>query len=172
MIEEWRQIPGYPPGFEASSLGRIRSRSRTHIGLHSLFPRKHGRLVCQINGRQRYVDRLVCLAFHGKPPTDKHQAAHKNGLVNQNFPENLYWATAAENCADTARHGSLKAEQHPRAKLSINDVNEIRERRRTGESLLSIHEDFSHVCYATISHITNNRNWKPVLTRRETVGME
>jgi hypothetical protein len=66
----------------------------------------------------------------------------------------------------------LKAEQHPRAKLSINDVNEIRERRRTGESLLSIHEDFSHVCYATISHITNNRNWKPVLTRRETVGME
>lgn len=42
------------------------------------------------------VHRLVCLAFHGVPPTDAHVVARRNGIKTDNSPSNLYWATRGE----------------------------------------------------------------------------
>ncbi len=73
------------------------------------------------------MSRMVCIAFHGAPPSDTHQAAHKDGSTDNNTPDNLYWATPSENNRDQRRHGTLpRGEQAPGAKLTEQDVLEIR----------------------------------------------
>src|SRR4051812_7459074 len=82
-------IPGYD-GYEASSLGRIRSLDRKGLfnGRHGRRERRYyGRILClkdrdngcgavyQVcpvgGGKCVQVSRLVCLAFYGYPPTLK-----------------------------------------------------------------------------------------------------
>src|SRR5437773_1784886 len=94
--KEWRPIPGF--SYEANSLGEIRK-----IGsLKSLRPsrkRRYDTVVLYTNGRPltRHVHRLVTLAFHGNPPTPKHQVNHIDAVKAHNSAENLEWCTAIEN---------------------------------------------------------------------------
>ena len=44
----------------------------------------------------RAVHRLVCLAFHGSPPSGKTVVRHLDGDLTNNVPTNLAWASAAE----------------------------------------------------------------------------
>ncbi len=116
----------------------------------------------QLGGKQWRVNRVVCWAFHGAPPSDEHHAAHKDGNRKKNTPDNLYWATRAENAADLARHGSLAGSNHGRHILNSFDVDYIRSRRAAGERLTEIHKDYPQVSYPTVSHVANNRNWKGI----------
>lgn len=43
------------------------------------------------------VHRLVCLAFHGPAPSEKHQINHKDGVKDNNDPDNLEWVTPGQN---------------------------------------------------------------------------
>ena len=124
----------------------------------SLFLRK-GYFKCQAAGKQQLVNRMVCEAFHGPAPSLLHHAAHLDGDKQNNYFTNLMWKTSAENAADTAKHGIFKGERHPRAKLSEQDVIEIRRRFAAKESMTKIHSSYMFVCYATISHICHERNW-------------
>lgn len=85
-----------------------------------------------VDGRLRYVHRIVCESANGPPPTEHHHAAHDNNgqpcisqcCVN---PNHLRWATPSENCLDKALHGTAQiGEQNPVAKLSEQNVREIR----------------------------------------------
>lgn len=62
---------------------------------------KHGYkfVVLRVNGKQKMigVHRLVCDAFHGAPPSPKHQPDHINGDPSDNRPINLEWVTPMEN---------------------------------------------------------------------------
>lgn len=85
------------------------------------------------DGAQRLVraNRLVCEAFHGKPPTAKHHSAHENGERLDNSPGNLYWATPRQNKRDSIRHGtavygSTVVNQHGPAKITAAAVSVIR----------------------------------------------
>jgi hypothetical protein len=81
------------------------------------------------DGGKRVVrsNRLVCEAFHGPPPSDNSQAAHRNGLRSDNREENLYWASPKENMGDQAKHGTKRfGETHHNAKLSEDNVRSIR----------------------------------------------
>lgn len=110
--EEWRVIADFPE-YIVSSFGRVkRIGSPKDRALKPLIRRRgyvyvnvrdHGRPSC------RRVNRLVCEAFHGKPPTDKHHAAHNDGVASNNNRENLRWATLAENEADKRKHGTIPA---------------------------------------------------------------
>ena len=75
------------------------------------------------------ASRAMCILAHGEPPSPTHQAAHtcgggRNGCVN---PRHIRWATPTENAQDRFLHGTQRlGEAHPMAKLSGDDVREIR----------------------------------------------
>ena len=91
--------------------------------------RHHGKRYARVwmYNHMRSIHRLVCEAFHGEPPSPKHHAAHGDGDMGNNRPENIRWATPAENCADRRRHGTDPiGERNPRARLTAEQVREIR----------------------------------------------
>lgn len=127
--EFWKDIPGWEGLYQASSLGRIRSvpRTKRHKAksgkwydmplkgrVLSLGRRPNGYLIVALSdlrtGRKPKtfrVNRLVCETFHGPPKCDRIEAAHNDGIRDNNRADNLRWATRAENLADIPRHRRL-----------------------------------------------------------------
>ena len=69
---------------------------------------------------------LVATAFHGPCP-DGMECRHLDGSRTNNQSSNLEWGTRQQNCHDAARHGTSNiGERHPHAKLSADDVWQIR----------------------------------------------
>lgn len=108
MSEVWRSIPS-APGYMASSEGRIRSPHGRIVSAHHHIGGYRRCSILQPGSRikhKRLVHRLVCEAFHGPAPSPDHVAAHWNDVGDDNRPENLRWATQAENVADMRRNGN------------------------------------------------------------------
>jgi len=40
---------------------------------------------------KRYVDELVCEAFHGPRPSPEHEVRHRDGNITNNRASNLMW---------------------------------------------------------------------------------
>lgn len=110
----WHPIPD-ALGYEISATGQVRSVDRCQDG-RSLrgvqlkpSPLGNGYLGVKIttdSGRRTVrIHRLVCLVFHGEPPTPKHEGRHLNGIKTDNRAENLAWGTKSENALDAVRHG-------------------------------------------------------------------
>lgn len=111
--EVWLPAPDFETIYEVSSRGRVRrsakARKNRRTRLLRLCKKSNGRLVVTLsyNGTQYkslLVHRLVCRAFHGPPPTDKHEVAHNDGDCGNNAAENLRWATHSENMRDLFVH--------------------------------------------------------------------
>jgi hypothetical protein len=113
-LEIWKSVPSRPT-IKVSNLGRVilPSSTRTmpnggtrmystkpvtgyvtranktaqhcHLSIHS---RKQGHLK---------VHQLVCEAFHGQKPSEKHEVVHLNEDALDNRSENLRWGTRKEN---------------------------------------------------------------------------
>lgn len=99
MEEEWRTIPSHPL-YLASSKGRIRRVGRKLIRKAQKH-KKTGYLYLNLQDKpwtdtRCAVHRLVCEAFHGKPDS-KMDVNHKNGVKDDNRPENLEWCSRSEN---------------------------------------------------------------------------
>lgn len=98
------------PGYEVSSLGRVRSW-RQHgtqrikasrpdsLGYRRVDLYRHGRKVTAS------VHALVAEAFHGRRP-DGLQVRHLDGNPANNEAENLAYGTASENNRDKRLHGT------------------------------------------------------------------
>lgn len=128
-MEEWQIIPSCPK-YMASSLGRIkglRGKLRKLVLRKEKAGRFYTRVRCDGKTHIRLVSRLVCEAFHGAPPSARHQVAHWDGNPQNNTSSNLRWATRSANRQDMKRHGTyFEFEKHPRAKSTNADVREIR----------------------------------------------
>jgi len=76
-------------------------------------------------GETHYAHRLACELAHGKPPTERHQAAHAcgNGMKGCVNPGHLSWKTNSENQLDRRIHGT-RGER--KLKLTADDVIELR----------------------------------------------
>lgn len=174
--EIWKDIPGYD-GYQASSLGRIRSVDRyvdvfRHGKTHKRFSRgkelspsmdRHGYLRYNISGKNVFIHRLVCVAFHGEPKSDLEHAAHLDGCRTNNRPNNLEWKTPAENAQDTIKHGRLRyGEQHHNSKLTPNDVREIREIHASGTASKCQIGRYFGVSQWTVSAIISGKTWRHV----------
>ncbi|WP_364400651.1 HNH endonuclease [Pseudarthrobacter sp. LMD1-1-1.1] len=123
--EEWR--PTRFHGYWVSSLARVRGPRGTILAQTRGGGEKRSYFFVQCGARNtRQVHWLVCEAFHGPRPEGM-VAAHNDGDSFNNLPENLRWATPAENQADRRAHGRLKTgEEHPQSRLTDLQVQEIR----------------------------------------------
>lgn len=184
MAEVWKTIVGFP-AYKVSSLGRIR---RIVEGKNGAMPKvlkpwitREGYAIVSLSGdggiKRMQVSRLVCLAFHGPPPSRFHQAAHGDGNPANNRKKNLRWATRAENMADCLIHGtraigirhgrSTKPEKTPRgsahghAKLTEKDVLAIRQTPKTLGSGVRLAAQYG-VSTGAICLIRARKNWKHI----------
>lgn len=165
--EEWRPILGHGD-FEVSSAGRVRCVAvRRYLkpgDLVSTWSAPSGYAYVSLDRKTRLVHRVLCAAFHGPPPTPKHEAAHNNGKRSDNRPENVRWATRVENCADIKIHGTEnppRGEMQGGSVLTEEQVKAALRRTLAGESHRSVAESFG-VARTTISAISGNKTWKHV----------
>lgn len=170
----WRSIPSFVE-YEASNFGQIR-----RIGGNPLRPakdKKSGYLNVGLwrsgRGKKFWVHRLVCEAFHGPAPSRHHDAAHYNRIRHDNRPENLRWATRAQNEHDKKLHGVDNAgERNGMSKLTPSDVIAIRLEashlpRSTGgakrrKGAISVLADKYGVTASRIRAIASGKAWSHV----------
>ena len=169
--EEWRQVEGWP--YEVSNWGNVRRSSNfkhnvnhpPHLKIQKRYQRgiPHQTSVYLRNGKGIYknalVHILVCRAFHGNKPSEKHIVAHWDGDPFNNYFVNLRWATNSENEEDKRRHGTLMmGPKNHMAKLTEGDVVKIRRLIMKGLTNAEIAQQFG-VTTTTIRHIFHKRTW-------------
>jgi hypothetical protein len=173
-IEEWRDIPKWEGYYQASSLGRIRSKDRTQFHSRTFIAfEKKGKIrklqehpsgyktvrLCKKGKCSTLkVHRLVCSAFYGESIGEVN---HKDGDKGNNEAINLEWCTRAKNIQHSYELGlaSQKGEDNSRAKLTREKVSMIYcliEWKFTNASIARVF----NVSESTISAIKNGRNWK------------
>ena len=123
------------------------------------------RFTLRTGGRGRYAkflaSRLVLAAFVGPCP-DGMEACHDNGDPSDDRLGNLRWDTHSANLLDRRRHGTnVCGEQIHTAKLTAEDVREIRARRAAGEPISEIAARVG-VTATNVSFICNGRTWQHV----------
>lgn len=140
--EIWKQCL-QDPGYEVSSLGRVKSKRREVFYrissgkecsrvfneklLRPWVIRNTGYLQVMLGGRKKYsVHRLVASAFC-KGEEDGLCVNHKNGARSDNRAENLEWVSYSENCAHAFRELSRQnpckgrtGSEHPKSKAVIS----------------------------------------------------
>lgn len=97
MTEQWRAVVGFDR-YQVSSLGRVRN-ARTGKVLVLVPQKGNGYLKVHLGraGQNRLVNRLVCEAFHGTPPTPTAHADHRDFDRTNNAASNLRWLPSAIN---------------------------------------------------------------------------
>jgi hypothetical protein len=174
MSETWRDIPGYVGLYQASDQGRIRIHPETPRKKGLSFPgrvlqskKQYGYSVVNLIDHDgvrhgHSINRLVAFAFHGEPPTPKHQAAHLDGDRQNNVPSNLCWATSKENHGHRAAHGTdPRGERSNSAKLTAPQVVMIRQAIASGRTQVAVAREFG-VSNVQVRNIALRRSWSHV----------
>lgn len=139
--ELWRPLHSWPDVYLISNLGRIkRIKKHRYCNTEILNPipnKNDGYVRVHLRDSTRneikLLHRLVLLSFSGSPPQGQSIANHKNGIRHDNRLENLEWCNHSENNLHAFQSlnrqpVSNKGEAAGRAKLSDNDVLNIRHR--------------------------------------------
>lgn len=108
------------------------------------------------------VHELVLLCFVGLRPKSM-DACHCNGNRLDNRAVNLRWDTRKENWRDTLKHGTrVRGERVKNARLSENDVREIRRLRGSGEMGIRRLAKRYDVAPGTIQSVLKGKSWAHV----------
>jgi hypothetical protein len=174
-MENWKEV-AVDARYEVSDMGRVRRITPAHgarVG-RILSPQKGGkrgqyrRVALGGTGSctRAYIHRLVCCAFHGPPPTDRHEVNHINSDPADNRVENLEWVTRGQNMQhayDNGRKASpTKGSRHYLAKLTEDDVCEIRRAYAAGDSNQRELGEAYGILQTTVSRIVLRRSWKHI----------
>lgn len=180
MSEEiWRDIPGFEGHHQASSLGRVRSLDRVRVFERKRLGRAEivrlpckGKILapCKIKkylfvrlvkdgvARLTGVHSCVCAAFAGPRPQGL-DCAHLNGDPTDNRPENLAWATRAENVQQSRAHGvHPKGERHGNSSLTEEAVREIRRLSASGLAYKAISRRLK-ISYSNARRVARGEGW-------------
>jgi hypothetical protein len=164
-MNDWRNIRGYEGHYQVSSTGQVRSLKR---GGRLMSPAVSRTGYYQVNlyleGRVKhfYVHRLVAAAFI-KPIPEGMEVNHKDGDKSNNDVDNLEIVTAEENLRHARETGLMPSggERSPVAKLTEEEVGEIREAKVRGERAALVAARFG-VCERTIYGIWERKTWRQV----------
>ena len=124
---------------------------------------KSGYAVISENNRQTKVHRLIYKTLCGSIPNGL-LVCHRCDVRSCINPEHLFLGTHADNTNDMYAKGrgvDRKGIKHPLAKLSSENVLEIRNMVRAGNSQSSVAKKFS-VSKSTISGICSQGRWNHV----------
>jgi hypothetical protein len=171
--ENWKTIPGFN-SYEASDLGRIRSRRPQHgptksgertsewrVLSGSIGSRGYRKyLMMDDEGTKRTMNgHILVLETHiGNRPIGM-VGRHLNDHKTDNRLENLEWGTHAENMSDAKRNGcNPRGESHKSATIRESMVIPIRQARADGTSLRDIAARFGQGIGA-INHLLQGRTW-------------
>jgi hypothetical protein len=170
FAERWLAVPGWP-AYEVSSWGRVRSywKRRGSTGTIGEWARllapgvepKTGHLHVTLCHEGRQVtfktSRLVLMAFD-RSPAEQEEARHYFDPDPSNCHAwNLRWGSKADNIHDYRRHHG----NHQNAKITADDVREIRMRSLCGQSYFEIARRFN-VSKSNVYQIVNRRSWAHV----------
>ncbi|MFA6270819.1 MAG: HNH endonuclease signature motif containing protein [Candidatus Paceibacterota bacterium] len=105
--------------YEAGSDGQVYSNDFNHTGKRKAlksYPDDDGypQVYMYIDGKRiiRAAHKVIAAAWLGDKPTPKHQVNHKNGIRDDNRPENLEYLTSRENTIHGWRRGRVVSEKH------------------------------------------------------------
>lgn len=149
---------------ELWSSGKGRWRKRKFYkgrGGYLIYPLCYRREV-----RAYPIHRLVLLTFVGPCP-DGMECRHLDGNPANNHLKNLQWGTKEENAQDRFAHGTsnrgmhyCQGEDHAQAKLSDEDVLEIRRKFSAKVNTARELADRYSVSMETVYGITGGRTWQ------------
>lgn len=185
--EEWRPVPNYEGLYEVSNKGRVRGTGanlRNHRRKAGLLKIQKIRgylnaALCDTTGKQWKfrVHRLVMAAFVGPCPEGK-GVNHIDGIKHHNHVENLEYATPKENDEHALRMGlkptgdrhwsrrcpekAKKGEDHNKAKLTENDVLNIRFLHSQGMRGTDIHPFYDFVHIDSIWNVLRRKTWNHI----------
>lgn len=168
--EVWKTIPEFPM-HSVSNYGRVMrnvpAKAGSFVGI--LRPQKlqSGYIVYYLKYRGHrktlLASRLVAQAFLDPDPI-RYEVNHKNGIKSDNRPDNLEWATRAENVQHSysvlGRHVP-RGEERPTAKLTHDNVIAIKKLICAGVKLSAIAATFC-VSQRAIRSIKDGDNWRHV----------
>jgi hypothetical protein len=161
--EGMRRIPGYSAYF-ADRRGDIYSaRQSDSLKPLAFGASGKGRKVFLIadgaeKGHTAQVHDLICAAWHGPRPTDRHRVRHIDEDRTHNSPDNLAWGEPGEV---PRSGGGATGEAHGRSKLTDADVLQVLAYAAAGERPADIARH-KHVHPTTISGIVARRLWSHV----------
>lgn len=93
------------------------------------------------------------------PPRQEHVLVrHLDGDKKNMSLDNLAWGTQKENGEDKSRHGTLRGEKNPKAKLCEEDVLSIKQRLKE-ERIVDVAKDYPSIGRSTIDAIKSGKNW-------------
>lgn len=166
LREEWRPVQGFEK-YEVSNYGRVGS-----------WRSGYWRILKPNGGPDRYfnvklrrdnrtftfeIHRLVLETFVGPRPKGM-ECRHLDGNKHNNCATNLQWGTRLENADDQRRHGTRPiGERVGGAKLTENDVREIRRRWADGERQGVLAADF-RISRAYVSTLCSGDVWRHIET--------
>lgn len=168
--EEFRPVVGWPE-YMIGSLGTLKKAKTGKVlkpypvGSRGRTSRYYCVRLCR-KGLQKpaYVHRLVLEAFVGPCPEGL-EACHNDSNTRNNQISNLRWDTHTSNVRDTVERGASHAgERHPMAKLTADQVVEIRRlKASSGLTLREIGRTFG-VHEETVGGIVRGESWKHLLS--------
>lgn len=153
----WEDLPGTP--YRVSENGDVMRGEKTlkwTVGSGG-----YAQVSLSLGGREvkARVHRLVATLFIGPPPSEKHQANHKDWNKLNNRVENLEWATPKENTQHAlTRPGAKEAHFSKFRKLTPDQVRAARSQAIAGESYASIARGMG-VQPATIGKAVRGAMW-------------
>jgi hypothetical protein len=165
--EIWKDIPSCGGMYEASNLGRIRSKKfKDGVVKYKVLKNQHGAqdyAQVQVTYNNRHLTKkvgiLVCEAFYGKRPEGCH-VCHNNSNPFDNRLENLRYDTSSANMLDKRLNGTdNRGEKHNLAKLTEIQVMEIRKLCETGEHTLAEVAKQYLITKSTVLNIVTNKIW-------------
>jgi hypothetical protein len=164
--EVWKPVSGFD-GYFVSDLGRIKSERKGKPSIRKAEIDKDGysRLTLRKNGADIHVvvSRIVCMAFHGEPPSGDFVCCHKDGNKSNNKAENLRGDTQKGNIQDKVVHGTHQiGSKHPRAEITESDAILVKKALSSyvgtrGKLLSAVQK--TGVSYHIVADISKGRTW-------------